>query len=114
MIYLIHDDEYEELTQLIRNCLANAMSADSRIGSSHMRAVDQSGHPGSVSGRGAGGHCFPKDLAAFRSFFAQVLPAHTNGQAFWQALENTNTELLVNTQKDLDLLAGIYGDTSRL
>jgi UDPglucose 6-dehydrogenase len=90
--------------------VADAMVADSRVGSSHMRVVDTSGHPGSVAGRGAGGHCFPKDWAAFRELYERVVSDDEVGLAMLKAVEAKNNELLVSTGKDLDLLAGIYGE----
>jgi len=44
------------------NTVVNAVSADSRIGSSHMRV------PGFDLKRGFGGSCFPKDTAALLAF----------------------------------------------
>jgi len=92
--------------------VASAMAADSRIGGSHMNVVDESGHVGAVRGRGAGGHCFPKDLAALRSFYADVLPDDVAGLMVLRALEEKNLNLLRATHKDLDLLSGIYGSPS--
>lgn len=89
--------------------VASAMAADSRIGTSHMQVVDTSGHPGSVAGRGAGGHCFPKDLAALREVYAARVPEDDLGLALLQAAERKNQTLLRESGKDLDLLAGIYG-----
>lgn len=89
--------------------VAEAMAADPRIGTSHMQVIDSSGHPGAVAGRGAGGHCFPKDLAALRASYAELVPDDVSGQSVFEALETKNTELLRATGKDLDLLAGIYG-----
>lgn len=81
---------------------------DSRIGSGHTRVVDQSGAQ-TIAGRGAGGHCFPKDTEAF----IEHLTATGENQAavaFLTAFRNYNNYLLTSTGKDLDLLAGIYGD----
>jgi UDPglucose 6-dehydrogenase len=89
--------------------IAEAMKADPRIGSSHMNVIDQSGHPGSVPGRGAGGHCFPKDWAAFTDWYHTTCGGDTTGQAVLDAVEAKNVELLKTSQKDLDLLEGIYG-----
>lgn len=94
--------------------VAEAMAADSRVGSSHMRVVDTSGHPGSVAGRGAGGHCFPKDWAAFRELYERVVGEDEVGIKFIKMVEEKNKELLVSTGKDLDLLAGIYGERKML
>ncbi|MFN3692515.1 MAG: hypothetical protein ACK4SL_00260 [Candidatus Paceibacteria bacterium] len=89
--------------------IAEAMKADPRIGTSHMNVIDQSGHPGSVPGRGAGGHCFPKDWAAFTDWYRATCADDTAGQAVLDAVEKKNIDLLRSSQKDLDLLAGIYG-----
>jgi UDPglucose 6-dehydrogenase len=80
---------------------------DSRIGPGHTRVVDTSG-TGTTAGRGAGGHCFPKDLQAFTDYFAQH--AHDPAaQAVLTALRNYNNHLLTKSGKDLDLLEGNYG-----
>ncbi len=89
--------------------IAEAMKADPRIGTSHMNVVDQSGHPGSVPGRGAGGHCFPKDWAAFTDWYKATCHDDATGQAVLDAVEAKNIDLLRSSQKDLDLLEGIYG-----
>jgi UDPglucose 6-dehydrogenase len=89
--------------------VAEAMAADSRIGSSHMKVVDNSGHAGALAGRGAGGHCFPKDLAALRAFYADECPDDVAGALVLRALEEKNVALLRGSGKDLNLLEGIYG-----
>ncbi|MBY0309576.1 hypothetical protein K2Q16_00285 [Patescibacteria group bacterium] len=89
--------------------VADALAADPRIGTSHMNVRDSSGHPGAVVGRGAGGHCFPKDLAALRQHYADVRPGDEEGVAVLRALEDKNNQLLRSTSKDLDLLKAIYG-----
>jgi UDPglucose 6-dehydrogenase len=89
--------------------VAEAMAADPRIGSSHMKVIDESGHPGSVPGRGAGGHCFPKDLAAFAAWYEGIVRTDPEGVAVWRAIEAKNNALLRASKKDLDLLQGIYG-----
>lgn len=90
--------------------VAEAMGMDPRIGTSHMRVVDQSGHPSAVPGRGAGGHCFPKDLAALCDFYDAVAGDPT-GSALLRSLESKNNELLRASGKDLEILNGIYGTT---
>lgn len=80
----------------------DAMAADPRIGKSHLDPV----HAG---GRGAGGHCFIKDLAAFREIYdAEV--GDMLGVRLLEALEDKNIDLLVGSGKDLDLLRGVYGE----
>lgn len=74
--------------------------ADPRIGPSHFVISD--------GGRGAGGHCFIKDFAAFRRLYEDMAddPA---GTALLTAFEAKNAELLTVSKKDLDLLEGVYG-----
>lgn len=61
------------------------------------------------SGRGAGGHCFIKDYAAFRDAYERLLPHDTEAHAVLHAHEAKNIALLRGSGKDLDLLAGVYG-----
>lgn len=90
--------------------IAESMAADARIGASHMQVVDSSGHVGAISGRGAGGHCFPKDLAALRMAYAQLVPEDVSGYALLRSVEKKNVALLRKSHKDLDLLFDIYVD----
>ena len=86
-----------------------ALGADPRIGASHLKVIDESGHPGSVAGRGAGGHCFIKDFAVLTRLYKDM-GGDAEGLAVLQALEAKNNKLLKASGKDLDLLAGVYGD----
>lgn len=86
------------------------VASDPRIGGSHLRAVDTSGHPGAKPGRGAGGHCFIKDFAALREMYEKVLPNDSEGLRVLRALECKNVHLLMDSDKDLDLLSEVYGD----
>ena len=61
------------------------------------------------SGRGAGGGCFIKDIAALRSHVKKHLPADVLSRKVLEAMEAKNAELLISTDKDLDLLTGVYG-----
>lgn len=61
------------------------------------------------SGRGAGGGCFIKDIAALRAHVKKNLPADKNALKVLLAMEAKNIELLTGTNKDLDLLTGVYG-----
>lgn len=90
--------------------LAKNMMADPRIGSSHMQPVHQYAHMGDTHGRGAGGHCFIKDFAAFVTLFKERLKNDPEGIALLEALEKKNNTLLKNSGKDLDLLKGVYGE----
>lgn len=76
---------------------------DPRIGHSHLSIKHK-------NGRGAGGHCFPKDSASFREMFEAVM---TEGDKesldVLYSLETLNRKLLTESEKDLDILEGIYG-----
>jgi UDPglucose 6-dehydrogenase len=89
--------------------ITKAMAADTRIGGTHMKVVDNSGHKGAKAGRGAGGHCFPKDLAALRLHAEETLGKDSRSAKLLQNIENINLELLCESEKDMDLLRDIYG-----
>lgn len=80
----------------------NAMIGDPRIGASHMDPV----HGGA---RGAGGHCFIKDFAAFSEMYEKNV-GDKIGLAALRALEDKNIALLKASGKDADLLRGVYGE----
>ncbi|MCX6797765.1 MAG: hypothetical protein NTX66_00900 [Candidatus Falkowbacteria bacterium] len=84
-----------------------AMIHDPRIGLSHNDPV----HAG---GRGAGGHCFVKDFAAYRELYETSLTTKDGlGQAglnWLKQAETYNLSLLKKSEKNLDLLKDIYGD----
>ena len=61
------------------------------------------------SGRGAGGGCFIKDVAALRRHYKKHVPNDKLGLKVWEAMEAKNIDLLTSTNKDLDLLVGVYG-----
>ncbi len=84
-----------------------ALAADPRIGPSHLSVMSASGHS-EVPGRGAGGHCFIKDLEAFRRLYAEAVHEE-KGEEFLKAFVRKNNAYLVDSEKDLDLLAGVYG-----
>jgi UDPglucose 6-dehydrogenase len=86
-----------------------ALGADPRIGESHLKVIDESGHPGSVKGRGAGGHCFIKDFASLSQLYHELM-GEGEGAALLKAFELENIKLLKDSGKDLDLLKGVYGD----
>jgi UDPglucose 6-dehydrogenase len=89
--------------------IAEAMGADERIGAGHMKVVDSSGHKGAKKGRGAGGHCFPKDLAALSKFYKKTT-GDQYGARFLESIEAKNNALLVAAGKDMDLLTEVYGE----
>lgn len=80
----------------------DAMSADPRIGSSHLDPIHK-------SGRGAGGHCFIKDFAAFTSLY-EKMTKDLHGTEALRAFEKKNKHLLKTSGKDIDLLHGVYGE----
>lgn len=86
------------------------LAADPRVGRSHLDPIHVSGHPGAHLGRGAGGHCFIKDFAALRMEYEHSVPGDKMGIAVLRALEDKNVQLLLDSEKDLDLLKGVYGD----
>lgn len=59
-------------------------------------------------GRGAGGFCFIKDMVAFAQSYERIVKEPL-GAAFLKAAQQKNVSLLVNSDKDLDLLTGVYG-----
>jgi len=83
--------------------IQETMTADPRIGQSHLNPVHQ-------GGRGAGGHCFIKDFAAFSEMYKKYMGEDALGLEVLKSLENKNIDLLVSTGKSLDLLEGVYGE----
>jgi UDPglucose 6-dehydrogenase len=91
--------------------VAENMAADPRIGTSHMQPIHQWEHMGDAkTARGAGGHCFIKDLAALREIYEKDRPGDKEGIALLRAFEAKNNRLLRDSGKDLDLLRGVYGE----
>lgn len=90
------------------DAVRDAFAADPRMGRSHLDPVHQSGH-GGPAGRGAGGHCFIKDYAAFRHLYEQMFPEDRAGIEALKGMEEKNKKLLRDSGKDLDLLDGVYG-----
>ncbi len=82
--------------------IREALVHDPRIGESHMQPV----HKG---GRGAGGHCFIKDFEAFRDMYDTYVQDKT-GSSILESLAHENIKLLMQSNKDLELLEGVYGD----
>jgi nucleotide sugar dehydrogenase len=87
------------------NRIKEAFTHDPRIGTSHAEPIHK-------SGRGAGGHCFIKDFEAFRNMYDKYTD-DTTGSDVLKALAYKNMQLLVDSNKDLDLLAGVYGDLNK-
>lgn len=89
--------------------LRDNMKADPRIGASHMEPMHQYAHMSDGQGRGAGGHCFIKDFAAFREMYEREFPEDTEALALLAALERKNLKLLMDSGKDIDLVRAVYG-----
>lgn len=66
-------------------------------------------NPVHKSGRGAGGGCFIKDVAALRRHYKKHVPEDPIGLKVFEAMEAKNLDLLISTNKDLDILDGVYG-----
>lgn len=100
--------EYAQAQGLAYDTIAQALSADNRIGDSHMQVVHKSGPHARTEGRGAGGHCLIKDFASFVRMYSNEAD-DPGGAAALRALEQKNIDLLCKSEKDLDLLEGVYG-----
>lgn len=83
--------------------IKEAMSADPDTGPTYLNPVHK-------SGRGAGGHCFIKDFAAFTHLYRQINKDDIKGISVLEILEQKNIELLLKSKKDLELLDGVYGE----
>lgn len=66
-------------------------------------------NPVHKSGRGAGGGCFIKDVAALRGHVERYLPHDKLARDVLASMEAKNIHLLTSTGKDLDLLEDVYG-----
>ncbi|MBX4199221.1 hypothetical protein KW800_03060 [Candidatus Parcubacteria bacterium] len=85
--------------------VSEAVSHDSRIGTSHMQPVHTSERS---TGRGAGGHCFPKDFEALLQFHKEHVQDEV-GLKVLESIRDKNNALLRDSGKDADILEGIYG-----
>lgn len=59
------------------------------------------------SGRGAGGHCFIKDFAAFREIYEKMVN-DPRGVSMLESMEKKNIELLNSSGKDVEILDSVY------
>jgi nucleotide sugar dehydrogenase len=78
-----------------------AIDADPMIANRYSNPVHK-------SGRGAGGACFIKDFSAFAKLYRETV-GKREGIEFLKAAEKKNIMLMVGTNKDIDLLEGVYG-----
>ena len=81
--------------------IQKAAESDPLISNRYARPVHK-------SGRGAGGHCFIKDFAAFTDLYEKRMDDKKGVEAL-RSFEEKNKELLINSGKDIDLLNGVYG-----
>lgn len=88
--------------------VSEAMAADKRLGDSHWQTVHPSS-PGLKPGRGFGGHCFIKDFFALREMYSKTITCEKGLKVFDSIVEK-NIKYLTESEKDLDLLKGVYGD----
>lgn len=90
--------------------IREAVSEDSRIGHGHTKIMHASGHDANrKEKRGAGGHCFIKDMEAMREFSSNILEDEDYNNLFYYFVK-INNRLLIEAEKDLDLLKGVYGE----
>lgn len=88
--------------------IKDMLAADKRIGRTHLEPIHQ-------GGRGAGGHCFIKDMAAFREMYIKAMDITSLEEhklemlKFLSSAEEVNKKLLKKSGKDLELLKGVYG-----
>jgi UDPglucose 6-dehydrogenase len=89
--------------------IRSGVVADPRIGESHSKVIDASGHNQNKPGRGAGGHCFIKDFEAYLATYKDAL-GEDQGYKTLLEIRNKNIELLRTSGKDLDLLKAIFNE----
>jgi UDPglucose 6-dehydrogenase len=97
-------------TKIDYQVVADIVGHDSRIGHGHLAVNHSSGHT-EKEGRGAGGHCFIKDMATFVEMFRESSSNSRQDKIaldLMKAVVKFNNQLLLDTKKDLDLLSGVY------
>jgi len=60
-------------------------------------------------GRGAGGNCFVKDMAAFRMLYESLNSVDPMSLNVLKSVEGKNLQLLSDTKKSQDIVQGVYG-----
>jgi len=88
--------------------ISTGIGSDPRIGKSHLDVLHAS-MSGRKPGRGAGGHCLPKDFLALRTMYEKLPGVNQKDLEVLKALEQKNIELLKKSGKDIDILESIYG-----
>ncbi len=94
-------NDFEAATGGDWKSIRDALIHDPRIGTSHTEPVQK-------SGRGAGGHCFIKDFEAFRAMYDKEVKDGL-GSKFLAAMKDKNIQLLLDSNKDVALVEGVYG-----
>ena len=93
-----YECNWEEVRQGVIN--------DPRIGDAYTNIFHK-------EGRGAGGHCLPKDFVAFRKmYFKHVGTDDIDGCNILIQNENKNKKLLKKSKKDINILNEVYGKGS--
>lgn len=82
--------------------IKNALAAEPMVGNMHLNPV----HKG---GRGAGNHCLLKDMEAFKTLYGRTL-FDPEGWLILSGLVKKNIDYLIKSNKDLEILKGVYGD----
>lgn len=100
-INMLYDLVKETSENISWERIRDALAADHRIGRTHLDPIHK-------SGRGAGGHCFIKDFEAFKELYDKKLN-DPNGSQILNGLVQKNIKYLMDSNKDLDLLNGVYG-----
>ncbi|MDD3302269.1 MAG: hypothetical protein PHN31_01840 [Candidatus Gracilibacteria bacterium] len=72
---------------------------DPRIGPSHLDIQDD-------GGRGANGHCFPKDISTLQEYYDNY---NELGNELFEALQMYNLDINTKTNKHLEIINPIYG-----
>ncbi len=91
--------------------VARITGLDSRIGTSHLKVNHESGLD-IKAGRGAGGHCFIKDMAALVEMFQDHSLSSKEDVLSLELLESVvelNKQLLIDSDKDVEMLKEVYG-----
>jgi len=80
---------------------------DKRIGRTHLNPIHK-------NWRWAGGHCFVKDLCAFYELYSKINSEDKEGIELLRKLQEKNIKLMKDSNKDLDLLKGVYWENLTL
>jgi nucleotide sugar dehydrogenase len=93
-------EKYKDINGIDFNIITMAMSADPRIGNTHLDIIHK-------NGRGAGGHCFIKDFECFIQMCKEDGVSDINIEILTK-IRDKNIALLMASNKDIDLIKEIY------